>query len=198
MFAENLDKKIVLILNKNWIPINATTPRLALTLLYTDNAKGLIIDQDHFEPVPWREWIKITPNDNDHVIGLVGKIIKIPTVILLTYFDKIPRQKLKFTNKHLWQRDNFTCQYTGKKLTKNTGNVDHIIPKSRGGKTSWENCVLAHKDVNAQKGDLPLSQTHLKLLKQPKEPKFMPVSFSISNEHNIKDWELFIDCIKSD
>ena len=197
MFAENLDKKIVLILNKNWIPINATTPKHALTLVYTDNAKGLIINQDCFEPVPWKEWIKITPIADDYIIRLVGKTIKIPTVILLTHFDKIPKQKLKFTNKHLWQRDGFTCQYTGKKLTKNTGNVDHIIPKSRGGKTSWENCVLAHKDVNAQKGDLLLSQTNFKLLKQPKEPKTMPVSFSIINTHDIKDWELFISCLKS-
>jgi 5-methylcytosine-specific restriction endonuclease McrA len=193
MFSKvDLSKKSVLILNKNWIPINVTTIKHSLSLLYSDNAKGLLVQNEQMSPLEWNQWSTLPVSEKDQFISTSGGRIKVPTIIILNWYDKIPRQKIKFTQKNLWERDNFTCQYTGKKLTKTTGTIDHIIPKSRGGKTSWENCVLAHKEINSLKADKTLDQIGLKLLKNPVAPRLMPVSFYIRNRHNVKEWNMFL------
>jgi 5-methylcytosine-specific restriction endonuclease McrA len=160
--------------------------------MYTDNAKGVVVDKDLVVSLSWNEWKKLDASNDDFNIKTIQKQIKVPKVIVLNHYDKIPRQAVKFTQKNLWLRDNFTCQYTGKKLTKLTGNIDHVIPKSQGGKTSWENCVIAHKQINDKKADKTPEQAGLRLTKTPAAPKLMPVSFYIINKNKIKEWELFL------
>jgi len=188
-----IDKHSVLILNKHWIPINTTTARHSFALMYSENAKGIMIEEDKVVPLEWNEWVSLNINETDKKIKTVKGFVKIPTVIVLNHYDKIPRQTVKFTQKNLWERDNFTCQYTGKKVTRTNGNIDHIIPRSQGGKTSWENCVIAHKEINAIKADRTPEQAGLKLLKKPSAPRIMPVSFYIRNKEEVKDWELFLN-----
>ena len=188
-----INKHNVLILNKHWIPINTTTAKHSFALMYSENAKGIMIEEDKVVPLEWNEWISLNLNETDRKIKTVRGFVKIPTVIVLNHYDKIPRQIIKFTQKSLWERDNFTCQYTGKKVTRTNGNIDHIIPRSQGGKTSWENCVIAHKEINAIKADRTPEQAGLRLLKKPSAPRIMPVSFYIRNKENIEDWELFLN-----
>ena len=188
-----IDKHNVLILNKHWIPINTTTAKHSFALMYSENAKGIMIEEDKVVPLEWNEWVSLNLNETDRKIKTVTGFIKIPTVIVLNYYDKIPKQTIKFTQKSLWERDNFTCQYTNKKVTRTNGNIDHVIPKSQGGKTSWENCVIAHKEINALKADRTPEQAGLKLLKKPSAPRIMPVSFYIRNIEEVKDWELFLN-----
>jgi hypothetical protein len=183
----------VLILNKCWIPINTTTVRHSFSLMYSEQAKGLFIENDKFFSLEWNEWLSLKVSDEDRLIRTINGPIKIPNIIVLNNNDKIPRQTIKFTQKSLWERDNFTCQYTGKKLTKLTGNIDHVIPKSLGGKTCWENCVVAHKDINSKKANKTPEQAGLKLIKKPTSPKIMPVSFYIRNKEKIKDWNMFLN-----
>ena len=186
-------KHSVLILNKYWIPINTTTPKHSFALMFSDNAKAILIEEDKVVPLDWNDWVNVNPSEKDRKIKTVRGYIKIPSIIVLNYYDKIPRQTIKFTQKSLWERDNFTCQYTGKKVNKTNGNIDHIIPKAQGGKTSWENCVIAHKEINAIKADRTPEQAGLKLLKKPSAPKLMPVSFYIRNKEDIEDWNLFLN-----
>ena len=186
-------KHSVLILNKYWIPINTTTPKHSFALMFSDNAKAILIEEDKVVPLDWNDWVNVNPSEKDCKIKTVRGYIKIPSIIVLNYYDKIPRQTIKFTQKSLWERDNFTCQYTGKKVNKTNGNIDHIIPKAQGGKTSWENCVIAHKEINAIKADRTPEQAGLKLLKKPSAPKLMPVSFYIRNKEEIEDWNLFLN-----
>jgi 5-methylcytosine-specific restriction endonuclease McrA len=188
-----IDRHNVLILNKHWIPINTTTARHSFALMYSENAKGIMIEEDKVVPLEWHEWVCLKLNQSDRTIKTVRGFIKIPTVIVLNHYDKIPKQTIKFTQKSLWERDNFTCQYTGKKVTRTNGNIDHIIPRSQGGKTSWENCVIAHKEINALKADRTPEQAGLILIKKPKAPRIMPVSFYIRNKEEVKDWELFLN-----
>jgi len=190
---DSITRHSVLILNKNWIPINTTTPRHCFALMYSDNAKGILIEEDKVMPLEWNDWVNVNLNEKDRKIKTVNGYVKIPTIIVLNHYDKIPKQVVKFTQKNLWARDNYTCQYTGKKISRTTGNIDHILPKSQGGKTSWENCVIAHKDINAVKADRTPEQVGLKLIKKPCAPRVMPVSFYIRNREYIKDWELFLN-----
>ena len=143
--------------------------------------------------IKWEDWISMPYDESSSYIKTVSLQIKIPKIIVLSNFDRVPFKRPKFTTKNLWIRDGGICQYTGKKLTPNNGNIDHIIPKAQGGKTSWENCVIAHKEINAIKADRTPEQAGLKLLKKPSAPKLMPVYFYIRNKEEIEDWNLFLN-----
>jgi 5-methylcytosine-specific restriction endonuclease McrA len=189
----HLNRTTVLVLNRNWQAIHVKSPAEALSMMYTDTATGLdILGEDHMIPYRWKDWINL-PNDPDSdYVSTVNGDIKIPKIIVLCKFNKVPMKRPKFSLTGVWNRDNGVCQYTGKKLSKNEGNVDHIIPRSRGGKTDWTNCVLAHKEVNAQKANRTPEEAGLKLIKPPAIPRHMPTTFYIKNKHNIKEWDLFL------
>ena len=194
MIEENyLKRDTVLVLNKNWQAINITSPADAISMMYDGSATGLdIIGEDNMVPVKWSDWTTLPVDEKSFYIKTVNSQIKIPKIIVLCNFDKVPKKRPKFTLKNIWIRDNAICQYSGTKLTTKTGNIDHVIPKSRGGDTSWNNCVLSRKDINAKKGDRTPEESGLKLLRQPSAPKELPVTFCIKNKYKIKEWDLFL------
>lgn len=190
---EKLHRHTVLVLNRNWQAVGVKTPAETFAMLMTDTATGLDIrGLDHMTPVRWKQWLELPIQDEDDFVQTVNAKIKIPKVIILSKFDKVPKKRPRFSQKNIWIRDNFTCQYTGKKLKPGEGNVDHIVPKSRGGATDWDNCVLACKKVNAKKADRTPEEVGLNLIKQPVPPKELPVTFYIRNRYNIKEWNVFL------
>lgn len=188
-----LKRHSVLVLNRNWQAIDVKTPLEALSMMFVDDATGLqIMGPDNMVPLKWNDWVNLPHNsEEDHVRTVRGQI-RIPKIVILCNFDKVPKKRPKFTAKNLWQRDEGICQYTGKKLRPDEGNIDHVLPKSRGGRSTWTNCVLSHKDVNARKGDRTPVEAGLKLIRQPKEPQSLPTTFYIENRFNIKEWDTFL------
>ena len=189
----NINKTTVLVLNRNWQAIHVKCPAEALSMMYSDNATGLdIVGEDNMVPYKWEDWINLPHDNSSDYVSTVNQKIKIPKVIVLCHYDKVPIKRPKFSTNGVWVRDNGTCQYTGKKLSKNNGNIDHVIPKSRGGKTDWTNCVLAHRDINAKKADRTPEEAGFKLIKKPSVPKLLPVTFYIKNTYKIKEWDPFL------
>jgi len=189
----NIDKTTVLVLNRNWQAIDVKSPADALSMMYTDNATGLdVLGKDHMIPYRWKDWVNLPFDSDCDYIKTINGGIKIPKIIVLCNFDKVPIKRPKFSSTGIWNRDDGICQYTGRRLSKNEGNVDHVIPKSRGGRSNWDNCVLSHKDINAKKADRTPEEAGLKLLKKPTTPKHLPISFYIKNKHNIPEWDIFL------
>src|SRR5439155_3431598 len=93
--------------------------------------------------------------------------------------------------------DGNRCQYTGKVLKTEEGSLDHVVPRSRGGKDAWENLVWSSKHVNSRKGNRLPHEAGLKLLSVPRAPKELPVSALIRNGHGVADWKLFLEDRKS-
>jgi 5-methylcytosine-specific restriction endonuclease McrA len=190
----NLNRTTVLVLNRNWQAIHVKSPAEAISMMYTDTATGLdILGEDQMVPYKWSDWINLPYDSESDYVKTINGGIKIPKVIVLCHFDKVPLKRPKFSLSGVWTRDNGICQYTGKKLSKNEGNVDHIIPRSRGGKTNWDNCVLSHKEINAKKANRTPEEAGLKLIKQPAIPKHLPTTFYIKNKHKIKEWDIFLN-----
>lgn len=190
----NLNRQSVLVLNRCWQAINVKSPAEALSMMYADSATGLdILGEEHMIPYKWDDWTKLPYDQSADYIRTVNGEIKIPKVIVLCKFDRVPMKRPKFTLKGVWLRDNGICQYTGKKLSNNEGNIDHIIPKSRGGKTDWSNCVLAHKKINAEKANRTPEEAGLKLLKKPSVPREVPISYYIRNKYDIPEWKPFLN-----
>lgn len=187
-----LNRPIVLVLNRNWQAINVRTPQQAFVQMATDTATALDIDGETMTPVRWAQWIKLPVRENDNVVRTPSGPVRIPHVIVLSRFAKVPKRRPKFSARALWTRDESRCQYTGKVLKADEGNIDHILPRSRGGKTSWENCVLASRDVNSRKADRLPEEVGLRLLRFPVVPKELPSTLFIRNTHRIPEWRHFL------
>lgn len=191
--SDVLNKTTVLVLNRNWQAIGVKTPAEAFGMMATGNATALQISgDDYMSPVRWEDWLKLPVRDGDNFIGTVHGPVRVPTVLVLARFDKVPKRRPKFCAKAIWERDGGVCQYTGRKLKPNEGNIDHVIPVSRGGKSTWDNCVLADKKVNSKKGSKLPDEAGLKLLRRPFAPREVPVTHLIRNTYKVQDWEMFL------
>ena len=188
-----LNKSIVLVLNRNWQAINTRTPADAFCQMATNVATALEIEgENHIRPVSWAEWITLPIREHDNAVHTVRGAIRVPTVIVALNFAKVPKKRPKLNAKSIRERDGNRCQYTGRILRPDEGNLDHVVPRSRGGKDAWENLVWSSKEVNARKGNRLPHEAGLKLLNVPRAPKELPVSALIRNASGIPDWNLFV------
>jgi len=191
-----LNKATVLVLNRNWQAINIRTPQDAFCQMATGVATGLEVDGESIRPVTWAEWLNLPIREQDQVVHTVRGAIRVPTVIVLASFAKVPKKRPKLCARTIRERDGNRCQYTGVLLRPEEGNIDHVVPRSRGGKDAWENCVWSSKSVNSKKGNRLPHEAGLKLLKQPVAVREMPVTALIRNTHGIPDWEPFVNKAK--
>ena len=187
-----LQKTIVLVLNRYWQAIDVKTPAEAFCMLAAGSAAGLNIFDGHFLPTKWDEWLTLPVREGDYSAATVRGAIRIPTVIIAINFARVPIRRLAFGRRGIWERDGGTCQYTGRKLSPEEANIDHVIPRARGGGTTWENCVLAHREVNTRKADRLPAEAGLRLQRVPTAPRPRPVSAFIRNQHEVSDWEHFL------
>jgi len=188
-----LNKTIVLVLNRNWQAIHVRTPQEAFCMMATNVATALEIDgDDHIRPVPWDKWITLPVRPQDNAVQTVRGQIRVPTVIVAVNYAKVPKKRPKLCAKTIRERDGNRCQYTGKVLKPEEGSLDHIVPRSRGGKNAWENLVWSSKDVNARKGNRLPQEAGLKLLSVPRAPKELPAWALIRDAHGVADWKLFV------
>jgi 5-methylcytosine-specific restriction endonuclease McrA len=191
--SDILNKTIVLVLNRNWQAINIRTPQEAFCQMATNVATALEIDgENHIRPVTWDEWLTLPIRDGDNAVQTVRGAIRVPTVIVALNFAKVPKKRPKLCAKTIRERDGNRCQYTGKVLRPDEGSLDHVLPRSRGGKDEWGNLVWSDKTVNARKGNRLPHEAGLKLLTVPRAPKELPVTAFIRNVHDIVDWKLFV------
>jgi 5-methylcytosine-specific restriction endonuclease McrA len=191
--SDILNKSIVLVLNRNWQAINIRTPQDAFCQMATNVATGLEIEgENHIRPVTWAEWITLPIRESDHAVHTVRGAIRVPAVIVAVNFAKVPKKRPKLNARNIRERDGNRCQYTGKLLHVDEGNLDHVVPRSRGGADSWENLVWAAKEVNQRKADRLPHEAGLKLLAVPRAPKELPVTALLRNAHGIAAWKLFL------
>jgi len=193
-----LNRATVLVLNRNWQAINVRTPQDAFCQMATGVATALEIDTgdgaraEALRPVTWDEWITLPVRSQDSAVLTMRGPIRVPTVIVALNYAKVPKKRPKLCARTIRERDGNRCQYTGVMLRPEEGNIDHVVPRSRGGKDAWENCVWSSKSVNSQKGNRLPHEAGLKLLKQPVAVREMPVTALIRNTHGIPDWEPFV------
>ena len=117
-----------------------------------------------------------------------GKQIRIPTILIAKRYGRVHYSRKRPSKNRIWERDKGVCQYTGKQLTKNSGNIHHIVPQSKGGDSSWENMILCDKNLNSKLGDKMPDEHNIKPIKQPFEPSMY--NFDIQVKH--RDWKLFV------
>jgi 5-methylcytosine-specific restriction endonuclease McrA len=197
--SDILNKTIVLVLNRNWQAINIRTPADAFCQMATNAATALDIElgddlrAQALRPVTWAEWITLPIRAGDHAVRTAHSVIRVPTVIVAVNFAKVPKKRPKLSAKNIRERDGNRCQYSGVLLRPDEGNLDHVVPRSRGGADTWENLGWSARKVNQRKADRLPHEAGLKLLSVPRAPKELPVSALIRNAHGVAEWKLFLN-----
>ena len=205
-----VNKTIVLSLNGLWMPVGFKTvkqaikdmnggeeggapPALALDIGYNvlENGEYDFDNPTYMNPVAWNEWINLPVRSFDLSISSVKMTVRVPTVLIAQNFKKMPIKRFRPTKEAIRLRDGDVCQYSGEKITRGQGNIDHVLPKDKGGKDTFENLVWCKKEINTAKGNKTNKEAGLKLIRTPLEPKPVPMSSTIKVARHT-DWNHFL------
>jgi 5-methylcytosine-specific restriction endonuclease McrA len=152
-----LAQKKVLVLNKHSVAVGVVSLQRAIIMLFSFDPKTLkpkaeIIDEG-CQPWTWEEWALLRPEDNEDAINSCQGRFKIPEIIKLSKYDKMPQHQIHFSRRMIHKRDGSQCMYCRARPGTEELTIDHIIPRSKGGLTTWENCVLACVPCNSNKAN---------------------------------------------
>jgi len=194
--TSNIINSPTLVLNKNLDAICVAPFKDTLNKVFSSRAK--YVDNETFQHLSWEEWFDLfsIPVEDEGDYGYkwihVNRFkVRLPRIVVLSEYNKIPHTRVRLTRRNLLIRDAFKCQYTGERVTSRTGTTDHIVPKCRGGKTVWDNVVISTFKVNVKKGGRTPTEAGLKLLKVPKEPHWSPL-FSYAQMEKPEEWKNFV------
>ncbi len=185
----------VLVLNRLWQAVNICSARRAFNLLYEGHAQVVDADADQnyltHDFASWRDLSVRSPEPI--MLHSVSLNIRVPRIIVLLFFDRLPKKEVKFTRHNIFERDHNTCQYCGRLFDRADLNLDHVIPRDKGGLTTWENVVCSCIRCNTRKGNKLAHEVHMALIRKPKCPKWQPcVQLTWGGEHH-ESWKHFVD-----
>ena len=178
----------VLVLNRIYQPVHVTSVKRAFSLLYQGIAKAI---DDQYKLYEFSDWAELSAAEHDSV-GTINRRIRIPRVLVLSAYEHLPKGRVRFSRLNIYARDGDTCQYCGRKLARNELNLDHVIPRTQGGKTSWENVVCSCVPCNLRKGGRTPDQAHMTLLKRPLRPRWTPFFRGSARRVTYREWLPFL------
>ena len=190
----------VLVLNKLFMAVHVISVRRAFCLLCKDLAEVVTLEDGQYLTYDFSSWTEVSAfrsqnfrKEEDDWVRTPTAEIQAPRVIRLLGYDKVPRQTVKFNRRNIFARDGNQCQYCGRKFILSELSLDHVIPRSQGGQTSWENIVCACVDCNVRKGGRTPKQANLTLIRRPDKPKRSPILNLKLSQKKYQSWQSFID-----
>ena len=178
-----------LVLNRSFLPIHVTSVRRACVMLYAGLARAVDEDCQTFD---FASWCGRTVDREREAIGLVSASMPVPRVITLLFYDRVPRRQVRFTRHNVYSRDRDTCQYCGRRFPRHQLNLDHVIPRSQGGASSWENVVCSCHACNRRKGGQTPEQSGVRLLRRPVRPAWTPFMNEAVRQARYREWHPFL------
>src|SRR5262249_1954826 len=172
----------VLVLNKLFMAVHVISVRRGFFFLCKGIAEGGSLEDGQFVTYNFETWregseyraLKFPQADEDRG-RTVTSHIQVPRVIRLLGYEKLPKATVKFNRRNIFARDNNQCQYCGRKFPTTELSLDHVIPRSQGGQSTWENIVCACVRCNVRKGGRTPKQAHMTLIRRPEKPKRSPL-----------------------
>lgn len=178
----------VLVLNRYYQPVHVTSVKRAFSLLYQGVAKAI---DSQYRLYEFADWAALSATGHDS-ISTIDRRIRVPRVVVLSAYEYLPRGRVRFSRLNIYARDNDTCQYCGRQLPRSELNLDHVVPRSQGGKTSWENVVCSCVECNLRKGGRTPEQARMKLLKKPVRPRWTPFFRGAAKRITYREWLPFL------
>jgi 5-methylcytosine-specific restriction endonuclease McrA len=184
----------VLVLNRVYRPIHVTSVRRAITLLYQGVARAL---DEEFQLFDFESWAAVGTAAHHEAIRTPTRVIRVPRVIVLVAHEHLPRHRVRFSRFNVYARDESTCQYCGRRLPRSELNLDHVVPRSRGGTTSWENVVCSCVRCNLRKGGRTPDEAGMRLQRTPSRPRWSAVFRSAARRAFYQQWMPFLGLVDS-
>ena len=190
----NMLQQGVLVLNRLWQAVNICSVERAFCLLYTGHAQVVHADGNDFHTFNFHEWRDVSCHyEGEEVVKTVKFRVQIPRVIVLLFFDRLPKKEVKLTRHNVFERDDYKCQYCGKEFDRKDLNLDHVTPRDKGGQTTWENIVCSCIPCNTRKSNHLPHEVGMALIRKPKKPRlrtFLSIQVSRVPHHS---WRHFLD-----
>ena len=191
----------VLVLNKLYMAIHIISVRRAFCLLCKDLAEVVSLEDGQFLTYDFESWREVSEfraknfqhTEDDDWVRTVRSVIQVPRVIRLLAYERLPKQTVKFNRRNICARDNNQCQYCGKRFSTTELSLDHVIPRSQGGQSTWENIVCACLHCNVRKGGRTPREAHLTLIRKPEKPKRSPLLNLKMTHSKYQSWKTFLD-----
>lgn len=180
----------VLILNRNYQPVNVTHWRRAVTLLYIGAVRALDREYRLFD---FAGWSALSAEYGHDTIGMATKRILIPRIVVLQTYDRLPRARVRFSRHNIFARDDHTCQYCGGHFARYDLNLDHVVPRSQQGKTNWENVVTSCVTCNSRKGGRTPEQAGMRLVRAPRKPTWAEIVHPPRFRARYREWLPFLN-----
>ena len=186
----------VLVLNKFYVPIHVTTARRAFVLVYKGDAEAISLLGDRVAGFDFENWVAYSltePCEDDEYVLTVSCRIRVPRIVRLLGYERLPRVRVNFSRKNVFARDEYRCQYCGTRASGRELTLDHVTPRSRGGKHCWTNVVACCTQCNDRKGGLTPREVGMRLLREPLVPKRPPEIKRRLAERKYRIWRVFLN-----
>ncbi len=182
----------VLVLNRVYQPVHITSVRRAFSLLYQGAAKAI---DEQFQLFDFPSWAALAAAAHQDAVGTVGRRIRVPRVIVLMAYERMPKTRVRFSRFNIYARDENSCQYCGSRLPRAELNLDHVVPRSRGGATSWDNVVCSCVPCNLRKGGRTPEEAGMRLRHAPARPRWTPMFRSATRRAFYSEWRPFLSFV---
>ncbi len=193
---DEISDRRALVLNRLWQPVNIVCVRRAFNLLVQGHAQAINTVDGSFQTLEINDWIQFSlmnpPEDHESCIHTVQFALRIPSVLLLRLFDRVPVKEVRFSRRAIFERDRYQCQYCGRKFSEHELTMDHVIPREHGGRTTWENIVTSCIYCNSEKANRMPHQAGMRLMKKPERPKWKPFATLVAESNPEPDWAHFV------
>jgi len=191
----------VLVLNRLWMAVRVTDARRAFSLLVRGMAEVIRVEDGSYTAYNFGSWADLSAERSRFVrerqhyewVRTVRLELVVPKIVRLLGYDRLPRQEVKLNRRNIFARDGNHCQYCGKSFPTNELSLDHIVPRTKGGVSSWENLVCCCVACNARKGGRSPQQAHMTLVRKPVKPRRNPVITLRLGSDKYASWQPFLD-----
>ena len=188
----------VLVLNKYYMAVHITDVKRAFCLLFKDLAEVIAYEDNNYLSYDFESWMEISrlrdrwPQDGDFV-HTVSCTIRVPRIVRLLFYDRLPRQTVKLNRRNIFARDENRCQYCGRRHPTSELSIDHVVPRSLGGRSLWDNLVCACVACNVRKGGRLPQEVGMRLIRKPVRPARSPVLHLKLGNPKYQSWKTFLD-----
>ena len=190
----------VLVLNKFYVAIRVVSVKRAFILLCKSLAEVVCVDDSRYDTYDFESWVELSQlheewplQGHDDWISTVSFDVRVPRVVRLLGYDRLPKRHVKLNRRNIFARDEHRCQFCGKRFPASELSLDHLLPRSRGGEASWTNLVCACTRCNKKKGGRTPGEAHMKLVQKPVVPKRCPVLHLQLRSPKYVSWRSFLD-----
>jgi len=191
----------VLVLNRLYMAVRITTVRRAFLLLCREMAEVVSVDDGAYNSYDLSSWMELSrmrtrfeaeKRDHHEWVKTPALTIRVPRIVRLLFYDKLPRRTVRFNRRNIYARDANRCQYCGRRFPTSELSLDHVVPRSRGGQSTWENMVCACTACNVKKGGRLPREAGMKLTRKPMAPRRSPVVRLKLKHSRYQSWKEFL------